>query len=97
MRINTMHAILLLGLLFSPMSYCIENQLDYTHLKFVHHNTIGRHFKMPQNPKAVCTEQEIKIYFGEKDTPAMSFFFPNTWVLNISPKMQLVLYFAPLS
>lgn len=81
----------------SPVSYCIENQLDYTHLKFVHHNTLGRNFNMPLAPEVVCDERTINIFLSNPENPAISFFFPNTWVLHVSANMHLVLYFAPIN
>ncbi len=81
----------------SPVSYCIENQLDYTHLKFVHHNTLGRGFKMPTAPEIFCDERRINIFLNDPKNPAISFFFPNTWVLHISSKIHLVLYFTPIN
>ncbi|MCX7122542.1 MAG: aromatic ring-hydroxylating dioxygenase subunit alpha [Gammaproteobacteria bacterium] len=80
----------------SHMTYCIENQLDYTHLRFVHKSTIGRGFKMPENPKVVTGDQKISIYFNNQDVPATTFLFTNAWILNISQKMKLVLYFCPI-
>ena len=80
----------------SHMTYCIENQLDYTHLRFVHKSTIGRGFKMPHNPKVVTSDQAISIYFDNQDAPATTFLLNNAWILNISKQMKLVLYFCPI-
>jgi phenylpropionate dioxygenase-like ring-hydroxylating dioxygenase large terminal subunit len=80
----------------SHMTYCIENQLDYTHLAFVHHNTIGRNFKMPDSPRVVADARMIQIYFDQQSTPALTFFFNNTWVLNIGSQMKVLLYFCPV-
>jgi phenylpropionate dioxygenase-like ring-hydroxylating dioxygenase large terminal subunit len=80
----------------SHISYCIENQLDYTHLPDVHHNTIGRRFNMPKQPKFELDKARISIYL-DKPTPAIDFYFPSTWVLNISEKMKLIIFFAPIN
>ena len=80
----------------SHITYCIENQLDYTHLRFVHHNTIGRSFQMPENPTEICDEDKITIYLNNKDKASMIYYFPNSWVLNISDKMKLMLFFSPI-
>ena len=81
----------------SHVTYCIENQLDYTHLRFVHHNTIGRGFKMPEDPTELCDEHKIMIYLNDKDKASMTYYFPNSWVLNISDKMKLMLFFSPIN
>ncbi len=81
----------------SHMTYCIENQLDYTHLQFVHKNTIGRGYKLPQDPKIIKNSTSISIYFNQEIKPRLQFFFPNIWVLNISEKINLVLYFSPIN
>lgn len=80
----------------SHITYCIENQLDYAHLPTVHHNTIGRSFKYPEHPRMEMDETHIAMHLKEDDTPTAEFFFPNCWVLNISKKMRLLVYFAPI-
>lgn len=80
----------------SHITYCIENQLDYTHLRFVHHNTIGRGFQMPENPTEICDENKISIYLNDKNKASMIYYFPNSWVLNISDRMKLMLFFSPI-
>ena len=80
----------------SHITYCIENQLDYTHLRYVHHNTIGRGFKLPQAPESICNNKRISIYL-KKDKLALDFFFPNTWILHISQKMKLMVFFVPVN
>lgn len=80
----------------SHLTYCIENQLDYTHLPSVHKNTIGRGFKYPENPVFIMNEDKITISFHGKD-PVLAFYFPNIWVLNIGKKMRVLVYFAPIN
>jgi phenylpropionate dioxygenase-like ring-hydroxylating dioxygenase large terminal subunit len=75
----------------------IENQLDYTHLPFVHKNTIGRNYHLPTNPTVDTSDTTISVYFRERQTkPSFTFIFPNIWILHISDKMQLVVYFVPI-
>ena len=81
----------------SHMTYCIENQLDYTHLQFVHKNTIGRGYKIPQEPKIIKDSRSISIYFNQEIKPRLQFFFPNTLVLKKKKKINLVLYFSPIN
>lgn len=80
----------------SHITYCIENQLDYTHLGFVHHNTIGRGFKMPLEPKENCNQTDITIYLNNPGVPALQYFFPNVWILYVSQRMKIILFFAPI-
>ena len=82
----------------SHITRCIENQLDYTHLPLVHHNTIGRNFKLPTDPHFIQNDNGIKIFHkGEIKGPSSEYIFPNAWMLNISNKMKLVVYFVPIS
>lgn len=82
----------------APITRCIENQLDYTHLPIVHHNTIGRGFVIPENPLVETNEREIAVYRNQdKSGLLLRLFLPNAWNLNISPNMQLILYFIPVN
>lgn len=81
----------------SHITYCIENQLDYTHLRFVHHNTIGRGFKMPVEPQENCKQTDITICLRNPDTTTLQYFFPNVWMLYISQRMKIVLFFSPIN
>ena len=77
---------------------CIENQLDYTHLSQVHKTTIGRGFTIPENPKFVQTENTILIYKDQNLSSLLSsYIFPNSWILNISDNMKIIVYFVPIS
>lgn len=80
----------------SHITYCIENQLDYTHLKYVHHNTIGKGFKLPTQPRYEYREDSIRIFF-HGDRPVLTYYFPNTWILNISEKMKVLIFFSPIN
>lgn len=79
----------------SHITYCIENQLDYTHLPLVHKSTIGRGFKYPEVPQFDFSSECIAISFEERKNIS-EYFFPNTWVLNVSEKMKIVVYFSPI-
>ncbi len=75
----------------------IENQLDYTHLPFVHKNTIGRHYQLPDKPRLETTETSLSVYLRDtQEKPSFTFLFPNAWNLSISDKLQLVVYFVPI-
>jgi phenylpropionate dioxygenase-like ring-hydroxylating dioxygenase large terminal subunit len=82
----------------SNITRCIENQLDYTHLPSVHHNTIGRNFTMPQNAKFIKSFDGVKSFHRDNiNEPSTEYIFPNSWILNISPKFKMVVYFVPIS
>lgn len=96
----------------SHYSRCIENQLDVVHVPIVHHNTIGKGnktlingpkveyehgvlrtsannaFDIGQSPKSP-SECEIK---GTN----LNFIFPNIWMNHITPKIKVIIYFAPV-
>lgn len=96
----------------SHYSRCIENQLDVVHLPFVHHNTIGRGNKTLVNGPKIIWEDGIlttsannEVDQGQKPkSPAecvikqthLCFIFPNVWMNHISPKIKVIIYFAPV-
>lgn len=81
----------------SHITRCIENQLDYSHLPFVHKNSIGRGFKIPKEPKFVVNERSIEIQFDRDQHARSRYYMANVWNLNISPKtLQMLVYFVPI-
>lgn len=81
----------------SHVTRCIENQLDYSHLPFVHKNSIGRGFKIPDEPKFLISERSIQIQFDKDSHPRSRYFMPNVWNLNIKPTgLQMLVYFVPI-
>lgn len=77
---------------------CIENQLDYTHLPKVHKSTIGHQFKIPKNPKFIVENNCILSFHRDNNpNPSSEYIFPNSWILHISTKMKLVVFFVPIS
>lgn len=93
-------------------SRAIENQLDVVHLPFVHHNTIGRGGKTLVNgPKVIIQEQYIKTSAdneidrgqvpkdhneAEIKNTSLHFLFPNIWLNNVSDKIKIIIFFAPV-
>lgn len=79
---------------------CIENQLDYAHLPFVHRNTIGQRMDVTKPVKFETCEEYIRFYPSEKE-PQKSFIefrFPNIWMLSIVPgKFAQMMAFVPVS
>lgn len=96
----------------SHYSRCIENQLDVVHLPFVHHNTIGRGNRTLVNGPKVIFDNGVIITSANNDldegqTPKaavdceiketfLAFKFPNLWMNHISPKIKVVIFFAPV-
>lgn len=96
----------------SHYSRCIENQLDVVHVPFVHYNTIGRGNKTLINgPKVefengiIRTSANNEVDHGQKPKPPaeciiketnLNFMFPNIWMNHISPKVKVIIYFAPV-
>lgn len=82
------------------VSRCIENQLDYAHLPFVHRDTIGGKMDVT---KAMTFETEpdfIRFYATEARNGAgvIEFRFPNIWCLTIVPgKFAQMMAFVPVS
>jgi len=82
----------------SNITRCIENQLDYTHLPEVHKTTIGRNFKMPENPRFIQDGNNIlSLQHDEHDIPSSIYVYPNSWILNIGNRIKLIVYFVPIS
>ncbi len=78
---------------------CIENQLDYAHLPFVHKTTIGRNVKVSNNVKFELTDASIKMYTNPQNLEGsyFNFKFGNIWLLNIlSGKFLQFLAFVPI-
>ena len=79
---------------------CIENQLDYAHLPFVHHNTIGRGLDPRAEMVVESTADSIGFYKkGDSNQSAaqIEFRFPNIWTLTIVPhKFSQMLAFVPI-
>lgn len=78
----------------------VENQLDFTHLPFVHHNSIGRGMKPLLR---VITEQEgdrLKVSYDPSTYDAKGFFVeliaPNLWRNRLAPGVWAVAAFVPV-
>jgi len=96
----------------SHYSRSIENQLDVVHVPIVHYNTIGRGNKTLVNgPKSeyengiLRTSANNEVDKGQKPKSPdecvikninLNFIFPNIWMNHISPKVKIIIYFAPV-
>ena len=79
-------------------SRCVENQLDYAHLPFVHSNSIGRGFDPSIKVGFTLDEEKLHVDLGDPTT-AKGFFefrFPNIWQLHVSERMKQFLAFVPV-
>ncbi len=67
------------------ISRCVENQLDYAHLPFVHRKTIGRGLDVSGARRIDCNDRRINMYVDQEksETPTIQFIFPNLWLLTI--------------
>ncbi len=83
------------------ISRCIENQLDYAHLPFVHRYTIGRGFDVRKPVKFGFNDDGVSFIMSEAthsgvvvETSGIRFLYPGIWRLKISPKMQAFIAFV---
>jgi phenylpropionate dioxygenase-like ring-hydroxylating dioxygenase large terminal subunit len=79
-------------------SRCVENQLDYAHLPYVHANSIGRGFDLKRQRTFEFSDQGIRVLFGDESTQEgyFEFRYPNVWRLWISRLMVQTLMFVPV-
>ena len=84
----------------ADLARCIENQLDYTHLAFVHKSTIGR-FSGP-SPGFAAVEETVhgvgRIKFGDPEAAEWGIEWrePNVWVNRLSANNRITLAFVPI-
>lgn len=82
------------------VSRCVENQLDYAHLPFVHRKSIGRGVQVQGTRRIECDEDRISIYVNQEESeiPTIQFIFPNLWLLTIrARKFFQFMAFVPVS
>ncbi len=82
------------------ISRCVENQLDYAPLPFVHRKTIGRGLDVRGTRRIDCHDGRIKMFVDEADSeiPTIQFIFPNLWLLTIKArKFFQFIAFVPVS
>lgn len=80
-------------------SRCVENQLDYAHLPFIHSKSIGRNFNPAKKVTWKLEKTFLRVYLGEEgpQTGYFEFRYPNIWKLSISDKMVQTLMFIPVN
>jgi phenylpropionate dioxygenase-like ring-hydroxylating dioxygenase large terminal subunit len=83
------------------LSRCIENQLDYAHLPFVHSNTIGAQMDVRKTVEFEATPESIRMIMSRQEqggdrseATGIRFLYPGLWRLKISPKMQAFIAFV---
>jgi len=82
-----------------PVTRCIENQLDYAHLPFLHRSSIGRGFDPSRQAYVELTSESISFRFEEdtsKPHALIAFRMPNVWINKIAPSYVLMLAFVPI-
>lgn len=67
------------------ISRCVENQLDYAHLPYVHRKTIGRGLDISGARRVERSDRRIEMYVNKEksEIPTIQFIFPNLWLLTI--------------
>ncbi|MBX9722213.1 MAG: aromatic ring-hydroxylating dioxygenase subunit alpha [Candidatus Obscuribacterales bacterium] len=79
----------------SHITRCIENQLDYAHLPYVHASTIGGGFDVAAKERKF--ELEDYVITMRMDKSLFQFKFPNVWLLEILPgKFYQFVAFVPV-
>jgi phenylpropionate dioxygenase-like ring-hydroxylating dioxygenase large terminal subunit len=86
-----------------PIHYSrwVENELDITHLPFVHARTIGRGRDPQAQSHFDFNPVGIRILLDKDsagtDAATIDFLYPNLWRLSISKRMHLVMAFVPIA
>lgn len=77
---------------------CVENQLDYAHLPFVHKSTIGRFVDVQKQAKVEMDDKHIRVMPNpDKQPPSfIEYRFPNIWQNYISENFLIFLAFVPV-
>lgn len=82
---------------------CIENQLDYAHLPYVHKTSIGHNADVRSTREVDYEDGRIQIYLEKKTSnsssvPSIQFIFPNLWLLTILPgRFYQFIAFVPVA
>jgi len=78
----------------------VENELDTTHLPFVHARTIGRGREPQAQSRFNFSPGGIRILLDENSADdgggVIDFHYPNLWKLSVSKRMHLVMVFVPI-
>lgn len=77
---------------------CVENQLDYAHLPYIHRTSIGRGFDPAIQARFELNDRSLKVVLGQKpgDSSYFEFRFGNIWKLNISGSFKQTIAFVPV-
>jgi phenylpropionate dioxygenase-like ring-hydroxylating dioxygenase large terminal subunit len=80
-------------------SRCVENQLDFAHLPFVHRNSIGRGFDPSGKTEFELNDRGIKVKLPSHREDHPSFFefrYSNFWQLHVQKRLINTLVFVPV-
>lgn len=81
---------------------CVENQLDWAHLAFVHRKTIGRfaseamEFEVDSGDVEGTDAGYVRSFQESRPEAGIEWREPNIWINRISPKMKIPLAFVPV-
>lgn len=79
------------------VSRCVENQLDYAHLPYLHRNSIGRGFDVSLKREFELDAERITLKL-DGDGGSLEFRFPNIWMLQIKKNLfYQMLAFVPVN
>lgn len=74
----------------------VENQLDFTHLPFVHRTSIGRGLPSRMEVETEVSDAHVRARVRDGDRVAVEWRAPNVWTLQLSPKVVQFLAFMPV-
>lgn len=77
-------------------SRVIENQLDFTHLPFVHGDTIGRGVAPQMEVACTTTADRIRAWQSSHPEAYAEVLLPNLWILRLADRLVMHMAFAPV-
>ena len=75
----------------------VENELDFAHLPFVHHNTIGRGFAKAVEIEVSVEGDHLQVWQPHAPGVRLEVIGPNLWRMPLGPKLFNFIAFAPVS
>ncbi len=74
----------------------VENEFDFAHLPFVHHNTIGRGFPKPVDIEVKQDGDHLSCWLTRDPAMVLEVRGPNLWRMPLGPKVYNFIAFAPI-
>jgi len=75
----------------------VENELDFAHLPFVHHNTIGRGYPTEVEVEVELAGDHLQVWQPRDPAVRLEVIGPNLWRMPLGPKLFNFIAFAPVS